>query len=111
MFQVGSQCGLKPDEVLDMSFDVVQAYIRGYSDRLLDQQILAVTAGYWSGYYSNAKHPTKVSKVIAQLYKGHKKDQKGTITKPKAEVDVDAFLEREQAFNEKLKKGGSVEHG
>ena len=88
-----------------MSLEVLYAYIKGYSDRLLDQQIIAVTTGYWSGYYSNAKHAIKVSKVISNLYKNHRSDKR---RKPHADtVDVDAFLDRETAFYKKLKKGGN----
>ena len=94
-----------------MSLDMLQACVAGYSDRLLDHQILAVMTGYWSGYYNNAKHPTKLSKIIASIYKNHKKSTSQGVSKPKVDVDVDAFLEREKKFRQKLKEGGSVDNG
>ena len=87
---------MKPDEVLDMSLDVLGAVFRGYADRLHDQQILAVQSGYWSGYWSNSKHPKSLNQIVDMLTRKSNKD-----TSHADDVDVEAFLERERKFNER----------
>lgn len=104
MFQIGAQCGLKPDEVLDMSLDVFRAVTRGYSDHLFDLQILAVHQGYWAGYYSRAKKPKGLDTVLKKLLKAKSNDNKKKSHKKATEVDVDTFLMREQIRLSKLNK-------
>ena len=88
-----------------MSLDVVQAYVKGYSDRLVDQQILALQSGYWSAYYSSSKHPKPMSKIAETIVERHRKAEeksKGSINKPA--VDVEAFLETERNFLARLEQ-------
>ena len=87
-----------------MSMDIFKAYIQGYSDRLFDQQILSVQSGYWAAYYSNAKHPKPLKKLIDEMTrKKNKIEQKKSKNVIKPEVNVDAFLAQEERFLNKLK--------
>lgn len=79
-----------------MSLDVFGAVVRGYADRLHDQQILAVQSGYWSGYWSNSKHPKSLNQIVDMLTRRSDKE-----TSHANDVDVEAFLERERKFNER----------
>lgn len=81
-----------------------RAYIQGYSDRLFDQQLLTVQAGYWAAYYTNAKHPKPLKTLISDMSnrKAQNEIKKSkSIVKP--EVDVEAFLATEEQFLRKLK--------
>lgn len=89
-----------------MSLDVVQAYIKGYGDRMLDQQIIAVQSGYWSAYYSGAKHPKPVNRIAEDMMKRHKAQDAKKLSAPKPDVDVDAFLEMEAQFKSRLEQQG-----
>ena len=95
------QIGLKPNEVLDMSLDMFQACTQGYSDRLLDNQILGVQQGYWAGYYSRAKKPKALGTIINKLLKTHNAE-KSKARQVVPEIDVDAFLKKEQDFKKRL---------
>ena len=97
---------MKPSEVLDMSLDVVQAVIKGYSDALLDQQIIAVQSGYWSAYYSGAKHPKPVNRIAEDMVRRHRQQDARKVSTPKPDVDVEAFLEMEAQFKAKLEQQG-----
>lgn len=83
-----------------------QAVVKGYSDRLLDMQILSVQSGYWAAYYIGSKHPKKPKDVAAsmlQVYKQSESKQQGvTVATPAPAVDVDTFLAREARFKAKL---------
>lgn len=46
LFTVGSQCGLNPNELLDLNLDTVSAVIEGYKARMLDQEILIIQGGF-----------------------------------------------------------------
>lgn len=95
MFRLGSQAGLKPDEVLDLSLPVYQAVVDGYSARLTDLKVCAVLSGYYSGYYNRAKRPKDVSKIIDSLLK----EQSPSKKKEKvSDVDVASFIEQEKRF-------------
>lgn len=84
-----------------MSLEHFQAYVLGYSDRLFDQQILAVQAGYWAGYYSKAKRPKNIKNILtSMLRKRAQSEQK--IKTPAPDVDVEAFLAMEQKFKERM---------
>ena len=48
LFKVGSQCGVMPNDVLDMSLDMFNAVVEGYSEHLTDMQEIAVHNGYRS---------------------------------------------------------------
>lgn len=99
---MGGQCGLKPEEVLDMSLDVFQAYVKGYGDRLFDQQIVALQSGYWSAYYANAKHPKPMHKIAEDMMKRRKNEDAKKLSAPKPDVDVEAFLAVEAEFQARL---------
>lgn len=89
-----------------MSLDVVQAVIRGYGDALLDQQIIAVQSGYWSAYYSGSKHPKPVHQITEDMVRRHTKQDAKTVSTPKPDVDVEAFLEMEAQFKARLEQQG-----
>lgn len=91
-----------PNDVLDMSLDMVQAVINGYRDRMLDNQIIAVQSGYWSAYYSGAKHPKPVHKIAEDMVRRHKQQDAKKMSTPKPDVDVDAFLEMEAQFKARM---------
>lgn len=94
---MGGRCGLKPEEILDMSLDVFKVYIKGYSEHIHDQEALMIQAGYWSGYYMGAKHPKPPSTIIGMITK----EGKDTSHNHSDEVDVEAFKEMERKFNER----------
>lgn len=96
MFQIGAQCGLKPDEVLDMSLDVFNAVVRGYSDHIFDLQLVAVHQGYWAGYYSRAKKPKGLDIVLKKMLRIKSKDNQKKSQSKVTEVDIETFLQREQ---------------
>lgn len=105
---LGGQCGLTPDQVLDMNLSMLQAYIEGYQERMFDLQCLAVHQGFWAGYYQSKK-PKPVHVILQKLFKEHskrgKKHTQGNAEKP--EVNLDQFMEREarrQAYLAKKRK-------
>ena len=77
------------------------AYVQGYGDHLFDQQVLAVQAGYWAGYYSKAKHPKNIKSILTKMLQKRQQSEHKLKT-PAPEVDVEAFLERERLFKEKM---------
>lgn len=95
-----------PNDVLDMSLDMVQAVVNGYGDRMIDNQIIALQSGYWSAYYSGAKHPKPVHKVAETMVTRHKQQDARRMSAPKPDVDVDAYLEMEAQFKAKLEQQG-----
>ena len=91
-----------------MSLDVFNAYTKGYADRLLDQQILAMQTGYWAAYFVGNKHP-KSPKELAKIMQMAQAKQDAKISNPSAprpDVDVEAFLEMEAKFKAKMKQQG-----
>lgn len=109
MFRIGSQCGLKPNEVLDMQLDMFNAYVKGYSDRLLDQQILAMQTGHWAAYFVGSRHPKSPKELAKNMQQGHEKQDaknRRNPSTPRPEVDVEGFLEQEAKFKAKLKQQG-----
>lgn len=95
-----------PNDILDMSLDMVQAVIYGYGDRMLDNQIIALQSGYWSAYYSGAKHPKPVHKIAEDMVRRHKQQDAKKLSTPKPDVDVDAYLEMEAQFKARLEQQG-----
>ena len=89
---------MKPDEVLDLNFDTFNAVVEGYTDRVFDQQLITVQTGYWSGYYSNSKHPKSVDSIMMKMIDSRRKSSKSNVS----EIDVEEFLRREEAFNARL---------
>lgn len=94
---------MDPDRVLDMSLDVFKACVAGYTDRLFDQQLNGVQAGYWAGYYSRAKKPISPKRIIERMLR--KKDTNNARAKKKHadEVDVAGYLAMEARFKERMK--------
>lgn len=82
-----------------MNFEVFGAVVQGYNDRVKDQEILAILSGYWSGYWSNSKHPKSPQKVIDMVTNERETSNKKNVHAD--EVDVEAFLEMERRFNER----------
>ena len=96
-----------PDQVLSMNLPQFKACIKGYENHLFDLECLAVHAGYWAGYYSNAKRPKSLSSILKELCKKHvsaeQRDRSSTqIERP--DVDVDQFLRREESFNRRRRR-------
>ena len=85
---------------------MVQAVLLGYGDALLDQQIIAVQTGYWSAYYSGAKHPKPFNTIADEMVRKHRNKGANKMSTPKPDVDVEAFLEQEARFNSKLEAQG-----
>lgn len=91
-----------------MSLDVFTAYTRGYSDRLLDQQILAMQTGHWAAYFVGSKHPKSPKELAEKMCNERKKmDAKfKNPTAPRPEVDVEGFLKMEANFKAKMGQQG-----
>lgn len=86
-----------------MSLEVLNAYLKGYSDHLFNLQLLSIQQGYWAGYFTRAKRAKPLKKIIDELVRGRtKKAPKRLEDKP--DVDVEAFLKAEREFNKKLKR-------
>lgn len=83
-----------------MSLEVFNAYVAGYSDRLLDQQILAMQTGHWAAYFVGSKHPKTPKNLAETMHKQHmSRDAKRSTTHvERPEVDVETYLEREERF-------------
>lgn len=84
-----------------MNLPNLNAYIEGYQDHLFDLKCIAVYQGFWTGYYSNAKKPKPLTSVLSSLYREHikhkkKKGKNTDISRPREEVNVEQFLERER---------------
>lgn len=91
-----------------MSLDMVQTCISGYADSLLDQQILALQTGYWAAYYVGSKHPKPVSKLAEDMVSKHQKQDANATSTIRPEVDVEAFLAKEEQFKARLAQQGQV---
>ena len=81
-----------PNDLLDLNLGQVQAVIDGYSARIVDWQSMAIWSGYYSAYYSNAKHPKKPTDIIKRVLNEYSKGDcsRGNTAQ---EVDMDAELE------------------
>lgn len=99
------QCGLLPDQVLNMDLVTLNACIEGYQDHMFDLKCIAVVQGFWAGYYSNTKKPKPVSKILDSMVEAHTKSKSARIaSKHASDVDVEAFLRQEQLFKEMYNK-------
>lgn len=87
-----------------MSADTYDACVSGYKDRLLDQQILAIQQGYWSAYYMGSKHPKSPDRIAEDMLKER---VRSATSQSKADIDVEAFLQREADFQRRLKEGAN----
>ena len=85
-----------------MSLDVLNAFVGGYSDRLLDGQLLTVQSGYWAAYYNNSKHPKSLKTISESLIQRHQRVPRSSKDSLKPDVDVEAFLAQEELFKQKL---------
>ena len=90
--------GLTKDQVLDSSLEEFQAYVEGYSERLIDQQRIAVFTGFWAGYYNNTNHAKPVGTVMASLGKKKKKAEHVN------DINVENFKRTEAAFLKALEE-------
>lgn len=99
LFRTGAQCGALPEQVLDMSLEQFTAVVSGYSEHLQDQQEVAVTYGYWAGYYSGEGRKKPVKMILDAIEKARYKKTGGTRA---TDVNVDTFLERERKFKERI---------
>ncbi len=86
-----------------MSVPMLNAYVEGYEQRLLDQRILGVMQGHWSAYFQS-KHPKSAATIIETMQRSYKKarDTARGVTVKKPDVDVDQFLAREQRLQQTL---------
>lgn len=78
------------------------ACVDGYTDRQTDDSVQNVHTGYWSAYYTNAKHAKKPSKIAEKIYTEHERARKQKRGRP--DVDVEAFLKTEANFKKRLKE-------
>lgn len=76
-----------------MSLDVFMACVQGYSDRLIDQQQLAVYTGFWSGYYASPGKRKKPLKSVIEMIDKTRQQEK---VKKAPELDIETFLKREE---------------
>lgn len=84
---------------------MLKAVIEGYEEHLFDLKCISVHVGYWCGYYNNTKHASSLKDVLRKLYNAHKKPKRSSkVEVARPDVDVEAFLERERRFREKLRK-------
>lgn len=82
--------------------------MNGYNQRLLDEHVVSIHTGYWSGYYANAKRPKSPTVMAQKLRRASEKAQSNELG-AKPEVDVDAFQAKEkrlQAYRKKVSKDG-----
>ena len=82
-----------------MNLDMFRAYVKGYEDRIFDQQCIAVMQGYWAGYYHSKKPKspkTVLEKMVAEHEKADRKERNKNVPKPS--VDVEAFIAQDQKF-------------
>ena len=91
-----------------MQLDVFTAYVSGYTDRLLDQQIIAMQTGHWAAYFVGSKHPKSTKELAEKMHREHLKQdaKKQNPSTPKPDVDVEAFLEKEARFKAILEQQG-----
>lgn len=91
-----------------MQLDMFNAYVMGYSDQLLDQQILAMQTGHWAAYFVGSKHPKSTKELAEKMLKDHlKQDAKfKNPSAPRPDVDVEAYLEQEARFKAKMEQQG-----
>jgi hypothetical protein len=83
-----------PDQLLELNFDTLNAVIKGYEDRLFDQQLLEVHGGFWTGYYIGAKRPKPLKTIIEKMLNQKNKPT----TKHSDSIDVEAFKSMEEQF-------------
>ena len=91
-----------------MSLDVFTAYTKGYSDQLLDQQIIAMQTGHWAAYFVGSKHSKSPNELAKNMQKAHAKQDANTKnpSAPRPDVDVEGFLEKEAKFKAKMEQQG-----
>lgn len=95
-----------------MNLPTFCAVVDGYQEHLFDLKCISVYQGFWAGYYGNAKRPKPLGTVLNSLLKEHKKlkqkQSRNKPNKPRPEVDVEAFLERERKFKARYVKSKGV---
>lgn len=88
-----------------MSLEQFSAVLAGYNDKRVDDQIVAVMSGYYSGYYSNSKRAKKPNEIINKLTAQHKRETSTRYKKRKRKhtyddvgAGIQEFQRREAAF-------------
>lgn len=73
---------------------------------MFDLKCLTVCAGYWTGYFSNSKKPKSLGSILSALAKEHSeaKRTKNTTKITRPEVDVEAFLRKEERLRAHLQR-------
>lgn len=99
-----------PDALLDLNLQQVNAVIRGYNERQFDFEKLAVSIGYWTGYYQSKK-PQSPADIIRKMWRSRSKVDSSATGTAKKDLDVDVaieeFMRREQLFqSQQTKRGG-----
>ena len=85
---------------------MLRAVVDGYKEHLFDLECLSVHTGFWAGYY-HSKKPKPLASILSRLLREHDKAKKARgLKKPKPDVNVDAFLERERRFRARMQKEG-----
>ena len=85
-----------------MSLDELNACNKGYSDHVFDLLLIGVQQGYWAGYFGMSKKPKSLKDILEKLMKEHMKHEDDVQPKHMDTVDVDEYLRRQKAFNDKL---------
>lgn len=96
---MGAKVGLTPNEILDLEYWEFCACMEGYEERLLDLVPLTVLVGYYSGYYSHAKHPKKPAAIISKI---DKEAQKRKSIRKIAEITSDDIARFEELEKRRL---------
>lgn len=91
-----------------MSLDMFIACTKGYADRLLDQQIIAMQTGHWAAYFVGSKHPKSPKELAKAMQTAHNKQDAKTqnLSVHRPDVDVEGFLEMEAKFKAKMEQQG-----
>lgn len=100
MWEIGAQCGLKPDEVLDMTLPMFRAFIRGYDDHMFSLQRIAVISGFYSGYYMSSK-PKPLDQVLQQLDDEYTFNRNGGTRQAKVALEKEAMDQQVALFQER----------
>lgn len=84
------------------------AVVDGYTDRLLDERILAMQTGHWAAYFVGSKHPKSPKELSESMRKQHVQSgaQRSALHVERPEVDVETYLERESRFKAQLAHQG-----
>lgn len=79
-----------------MTIPMIKACVKGYEDKLLDNQIQSIFTGYYTGYYLGSKHPKTPDKLIQELQKSRINIRRQVDTQEIMDAKVAQFQEREE---------------